>query len=143
MALEEIEKQEQENSGMLSELADNYAVREKEKTQLGRNLEQQVRERLEKWEKVRESGWLDDYRKKIEEGLLDELQELAGQVKTDLGNIRGSLALMEGMLETRASNQRKSSKSSRNREQGGRQRGEQQGHRAGRARKESDQRSHC
>ncbi len=99
IALEEIEKQEQKNSGMLSELADNQAVLKEEKTPLRVNLEQQARKRLEKWEKVRESGWSADNRKRIEEGSLEELRERAATMPTDRANIRGSMGLIEGMLE--------------------------------------------
>ena len=99
MALEEIEKQEQQNIGMLSELADNYAVLKKEKTPLRVNLEQQARKRLEKWEKVRESGWTADDRKRIEEGSPDDLRERAATMPTDRANIRGSMGLIEGMEE--------------------------------------------
>ena len=99
IALEEIEKQEQQNIDLLSELAGNYAVLEKEKTQLGPNLEQQVRERLEKRAKVRESGRTADDRKRIEEGSPEELRELAPTMPTERANIRGSMGLIEGMLE--------------------------------------------
>lgn len=74
-------------------------MREKEKTQPGLNLEQQVRERLEKWEKVRESGRTADYRKRIEEGSPEELRELAPTTPKDRANIRGSMGLIEGMQE--------------------------------------------
>ena len=88
----------QNNIDMLSELADNYAVLEKEKTPLRLNLEQQVRERLEKWEKVRESGWTADYRKRIEEGSPEELREQAATMQTNRAEIRVSMGLIEGML---------------------------------------------
>ena len=98
-ALEEIEKQDQENSGMLSELADNQAVLKEEKTPLRVNLEQQAGKRLEKWEKVRESGWSADYRKRIEEGSPEERREQAAAMPTDRTNIRGGMGLIEGMEE--------------------------------------------
>ena len=74
-------------------------MREKEKTQPGLNLEQQVRERLEKRAKVRESGWTADHRKRIEEGSPEELRELAPTTPTERANIRGSTGLIEGMEE--------------------------------------------
>ena len=84
---------------MLSELADNYAVPKKEKTPLRVNLEQQARKRLEKWEKVRESGWSADYRKRIEEGSPEERRERAATMPTDRANIRGGMGLIDGMEE--------------------------------------------
>ncbi len=89
----EIEREQQENIDNMGELAKNYEILERRASLLNLNREEQTRERRAR-----------RLPQQIEEDLLDELQELAGQVKTDLGNIRGSIALMEGMLETRASN---------------------------------------
>ena len=98
--IEEIERVEQVNIDNLRELADNYNMLERSSTSLRINLEESTREKLDEYEELQRSGWIDDYRKKSEEGDIEELRELAGQLMTELSNLRGSIGLMKPMLES-------------------------------------------
>ena len=98
--LEEIERVEQANIDNLRELADNYDILERSPTPLRVNLKGSTRAKLDEYEELQRSGWIDDYRKKIEEGDIEELRELAGQLVTELSNLRGSMGLMKGWLES-------------------------------------------
>ena len=98
--LEEIERVEQVNIDNLRELADNYNILERSPTPLRVNLEESTRAKLKEYEELQRSSWIDDYRKKIEEGDIEELRDLAGQLVTELSNFRGSIGLMKGTLES-------------------------------------------
>ena len=82
-AIVEIERVEQLNIYNLRAIADNYKILERRPTPLRFNLEERMRAKLQEYEELPKSGWLDEYRKRVEEGSMDELREIAAELNTE------------------------------------------------------------